>query len=195
MRKYQQLANHIASYQIKFRKHTVFWRWTWMNWRAYLCAGIKVAASSQLFVVLFLIRNRMTMKSEWRKYFRSFFLKFMAFFAAFVILSCLIATAISQCPPSGCPPPVDPPNCGVPDCSIIQNTIHENALWPIQGEPTNFWQCAPGPQPGQWSAMRRACACGTVFNNNENPRRCTFWFERTWSVPFNCQWQVPPQLP
>lgn len=111
-----------------------------------------------------------------------------------MIFSSLLVAALTQCPPSGCPPPVDPPNCGIPDCTIIQNRQLPNALWPIQGDPTGFWQCAP-VDVGVWAPIRRDCACGTVFNNFEDPRRCTFWFDRSWAVPPGCNWQVPPQLP
>lgn len=109
-----------------------------------------------------------------------------------LFLSGLLALAVGQCPPGNCPPPVDPPNCGAPDCSIPTNRYHQNALFP-HPDPNYFWQCAP-TAVGVWEPLARPCACGSVFNVNENPRRCTFWFDRSWSVPPGCTWPVPPIL-
>jgi hypothetical protein len=43
-----------------------------------------------------------------------------------------------------------------------------------------------------WVATERPCACGTVFNPNVLPPRCTFWDDRTWQV--QCNWTRPPIL-
>jgi len=89
-----------------------------------------------------------------------------------------------------CPDPVFPPDCGEPDCSLPQN--HQNhALFP-HPDPNYFWQCMPWNASVGWVAMPRPCACGTVFNPNVVPPRCTFWFERTWQV--QCNWIRPPIL-
>lgn len=109
-----------------------------------------------------------------------------------LFLSGLLAIVVGQCPPGNCPPPVDPPNCGPPDCGIPTNRYHPNALFPAE-DPNYFWQCAP-TQVGVWEPLLRLCACGSVFNAFENPRRCTFWFDKTWAVPPGCPWVVPPIL-
>ncbi|KAL7012736.1 hypothetical protein ACKWTF_015010 [Chironomus riparius] len=110
---------------------------------------------------------------------------------AIIILSLFAVSAHAQtdnCP--DCGPPVIPPNCAQPDCSIPANQ-QNRALFP-HPDPNYFWQCAPGTVVGTWAAMARPCACGTVFNPNVSPPRCTFWFERSWQ-PI-CGWARPPVL-
>ena len=105
--------------------------------------------------------------------------------------ACFVAVAYGQCPPNNCPAPVFPQiPCGVPDCSILQNRHRDDALF-SHSDPNFYWQCAP-LNATHWAAKARPCACGTVFNPNENPPRCTFWFDRSWS-PI-CNWQNPPTV-
>ncbi|CAG9810942.1 unnamed protein product [Chironomus riparius] len=93
-----------------------------------------------------------------------------------------------DCP--DCGPPIVPPNCEQPECWHPQNQ-QNHALFP-HTDPNFYWQCAPQGVPAVWAPMARPCACGTHFNPNVFPPRCTFWFERSWQ-PI-CGWTRPPPM-
>ncbi|KAG5671045.1 hypothetical protein PVAND_001263 [Polypedilum vanderplanki] len=115
----------------------------------------------------------------------------MNYSAVILIVSCLAAITFANCPNNNCPPPTFPQTpCGVPDCSILSNRYRDDALFP-HPDPNYYWQCAP-LNATHWAALARPCACGTVFNPNTNPPRCTFWFSDNWS-PI-CTWQNPPNV-
>ncbi|CAG9810941.1 unnamed protein product [Chironomus riparius] len=109
---------------------------------------------------------------------------------AFIALALLAVSTHAQTDCPDCGPPVIPPNCAQPDCSIPANQ-QNRALFP-HPDPNLYWQCTPGTVIGTWAAMARPCACGTHFNPNVSPPRCTFWFERSWQ-PI-CGWARPPYM-
>jgi hypothetical protein len=111
--------------------------------------------------------------------------------AGLVVLSCLVAVVFAQVPCPDCGPPTFPNTpCGVPDCSLKGNRHSDLALF-AHPDPNFYWQCAP-LNATHWAALARPCACGTVFNPNTNPPRCTFWYEDNW--PQMCQWTRPPTV-
>lgn len=56
-------------------------------------------------------------------------------------------------------PPDYPTSCPTPDCTQVGN---RPVLFPVNGDPRRFYQCAEGPNG--WAPVQMDCQCGTFFD-------------------------------
>jgi hypothetical protein len=73
-----------------------------------------------------------------------------------------------DCPVVNCPPAVRDGTCGEPNCMLPGN---RHRLHPAR-DPNWYYQCVPLDALGNFGAVLRPCACGTLFSAIVSERRC-----------------------